>query len=227
MNAHVGNASRPIRVVIADDQKAVRDGLAMLLSVEEDIEIVGLAQDGAQAVALAARDTPDVMIMDIRMPGVDGIAATQRITADTDEADRVTAVLILTTFDHDDALYGALRAGASGYMLKHAAPERLAEAVRRVACGEPWIDPSVAGKVIDTLRETAPLDPHGRPSLEMLTKREVEVLRLLADAPSNTELATLLFVSEATVKTHISRMLMKTGSRDRAALVALVYRSGL
>ncbi|GAA5164048.1 response regulator transcription factor [Ornithinimicrobium tianjinense] len=216
-----------IRVVIADDQKEIREGLAMLLSAEPDLEIVGLAEDGVQAIAMTAREQPDVVVMDYRMPGADGAEATRRITADRDDADAMTAVLVLTTFDHDAALYGALRAGASGFMLKQSAPAHLAEVVRLVAGGGSWIDPSVAGKVITTLRETAPLDPTGRPSLEMLSRREIEVLRLLADAPSNAELAARLFVSESTVKTHISRMLMKTGSRERAQLVALAYRSGL
>ena len=136
-------------------------------------------------------------------------------------------MLVLTTVDHDDALYGALRAGASGYMLKQAAPTSLAEAVRTVADGGSWIDPGVAGKVIATLRETAPVDASGRPSLEMLSKRELEVLTLLADGPTNTQLAEQLFLSESTVKTHISRLLMKTGSHDRAQLVSLAFRSGL
>lgn len=216
-----------LRVVIADDQREVRQGMAMLLGAEPDIEVIGQAEDGAQACAMVARDHPDVVVMDIRMPGVDGIEATRRITADRADPDVVTAVLVLTTFDHDDALYGALRAGASGYMLKHAAPTSLADAVRRVADGEAWIDPSVAGKVIATLRQTVPVDASGRPTLEMLSKREVEVLRLMGDGPTNAELASALFVSEATVKTHISRLLMKTGSHDRAQLVALAYKSGL
>lgn len=216
-----------LRVVIADDQREVRQGMAMLLGAEPDIEVIGQAEDGAQACAMVARDHPDVVVMDIRMPGVDGIEATRRISADRADPDVVTAVLVLTTFDHDDALYGALRAGASGYMLKHAAPTSLADAVRRVADGEAWIDPSVAGKVIATLRQTVPVDASGRPTLEMLSKREVEVLRLMGDGPTNAELASALFVSEATVKTHISRLLMKTGSHDRAQLVALAYKSGL
>lgn len=216
-----------ITVVIADDQREVRDGLSMLLGSEPDIEVVGVAEDGVQAVALTAREQPHVVVMDVRMPGVDGVEATRRITADRDDADDLTAVLILTTFDHDAALYGALRAGASGFMLKQSAPTHLPEVVRHIATGDSWIDPSVAGKVISTLRETALVDRSGRPSLDMLSPREVEVLRLLADAPSNSELAGALFVSESTVKTHISRMLMKTGSHERAQLVALAYRSGL
>jgi DNA-binding NarL/FixJ family response regulator len=216
-----------ISVIIADDQKAVRDGISMLLSAEPDIEVVGLAEDGAQAVAMAHARHPDVVVMDIRMPGVDGIEATRRITADREDPDTVTTVLVLTTFDQDELLHGALRAGASGYMLKHAAPSGLADAVRTVADGGSWIDPSVAGQVIDTLRRTTPSDSAGRPNLDMLSRRELEVLSLMKDAPTNQQLAELLFVSESTVKTHISRLLMKTGSHDRAQLVALAYRSGL
>ena len=219
-------AEVPVRVVIADDQRDVSEGLAMMLGAEPDMDVVAVVENGVQAVAVTERDRPDVVLMDVRMPGMDGIEATRRITQ-RDDADHLTTVLVLTTFDHDDALYGALRAGASGYMLKQAAPTDLVRAVRRIARGGSWIDPSVAGKVIDTLRSTLPVDRQGRPSLDSLSPREVEVLRLMGDGPSNTELAARLFVSEATVKTHISRLLMKTGSRDRAQLVAVAYRSGL
>lgn len=217
-----------IRVLVADDQREVRDGIAMLLGAEDDIECVATVEDGARAVEVSALERPDVVVMDIRMPGMDGIEATRRITQDREDApDAVTAVLVVTTFDHDDLLHGALRAGASGYMLKHEVPASLAAAVRRVAAGESWIDPGVAGTVIRTLRETWPTDAAGQPSLEMLSPREVEVLRLMGDAPTNSELSATLFVSESTVKTHISRLLMKTGSHDRAQLVALAYKSGL
>lgn len=216
-----------ITVVVADDQSEVRDGLVMMLGSEPGIEVVGVAVDGEQAVAMAQQHRPAVVVMDVRMPGTDGVEATRRITADRDDPDVLTAVLVLTTYDSDEALYGALRAGASGYMLKHAAPAGLADAVRVVADGGSWIDPSVAGKVIATLRDTAPVDASGRPTLVNLSPREVEVLRLMATAPSNSDLARMLFVAEATVKTHISRLLMKTGCHDRAQLVALAYRSGL
>lgn len=220
--------SAPIRVVVADDQREVREGLAMMLSSQRDMELVAEAADGTEAVALAREHRPDVVVMDIRMPGLDGIEATRRITEEHHEdPDALTAVLVITTFDQDEHLYGALQAGASGYMLKHAAPAGLADAVRVVGDGGAWIDPSVAGKVIDRLRTWAPVDASGRPTLANLSRREIEVLRLMGDAPTNTELAEQLFVSEATVKTHISRLLMKTGSHDRAQLVALAYRSGL
>ena len=189
--------------------------------------MVGEASDGREAIAKVHQLDPDVVCMDVQMPGMDGIEATRRITADREDPDAITTVLVLTTFDQDELLHGALRAGASGYMLKHAAPGGLAEAVRTVADGGSWIDPSVAGKVIDTLRQTTPVDATGRPSLDMLSKRELEVLRLMRDAPTNPQLAAMLFVSESTVKTHISRLLMKTGSHDRAQLVALAFRSGL
>lgn len=226
-----------IRVVIADDQPEVREGMSMMLAAEADIEVVATARDGAEAVMLARREHPDVVLMDIRMPRTDGVEATRQITGhqvpaphgDTEGrgGQETVAVLVLTTFDHDDVLYGALRAGASGYLLKHSAPSDLVHAVHTVADGGSWIDPSVAGKVIATLRAMSPTDDRGRPTLEYLSPREVEVLRLMADAPTNAELAEMLFVSEATVKTHISRLLMKTGSHDRAQLVALAYRSGL
>ncbi|MGD8199138.1 response regulator [Ornithinimicrobium sp. W1679] len=225
-----------IRVVVADDQAAVRGGLSMMLTAEPDVQVVGTAEDGVQAVAMAEREHPDVVVMDIRMPGIDGVEATRRITEGHaahepgrrgGRCSETVAVLVLTTFDHDDVLYGALKAGASGYLLKQSAPSTLVDAVRVVADGGSWIDPSVAGKVIATLRASTPVDGRGRPTLENLSPREVEVLRLMADAPTNAELAEMLFVSEATVKTHISRLLMKTGSHDRAQLVALAYRSGL
>lgn len=217
-----------IRVVLADDQPMVRQGIAMLLGAEPDIEIVGEAQDGAEAIAMVEKHRPDLVVMDVRMPGMDGIEATQKLVRESpDDPDQTAKVLVLTTFDEDAALYGTLRAGASGYMLKHAAPSELANAVRRVAGGDAWIDPAVAPKVLDTLREMATDNPEGRPSLEMLTPRELDVLRELADGATNADLSRRMVLSEATVKTHISRMLMKTGCHDRAQLVALAYRSGL
>lgn len=217
-----------IRVVLADDQPMVRQGIAMLLGAESDIEVVGEAGDGAEAIAVVERLRPDIVIMDVRMPGMDGIEATRQLIQERpDDPDQITRVLVLTTFDEDAALYGTLRAGASGYMLKHAAPGELANAIRRVADGDAWIDPGVAPKVLGTLREMALNTPEGRPSLDMLTPREIDVLRELADGATNSDLSRRMVLSEATVKTHISRMLMKTGCHDRAQLVALAYRSGL
>ncbi|HLS44424.1 MAG TPA: response regulator transcription factor [Ornithinicoccus sp.] len=217
-----------IRVVLADDQPMVRQGIAMLLGAESDIEVVGEAGDGAEAIAVVERLRPDLVIMDVRMPGMDGIEATRQLIQErSDDPDQITKVLVLTTFDEDAALYGTLRAGASGYMLKHAAPGELANAIRRVADGDAWIDPGVAPKVLGTLREMALNTPEGRPGLDMLTPREIDVLRELADGATNSDLSRRMVLSEATVKTHISRMLMKTGCHDRAQLVALAYRSGL
>ncbi len=217
-----------IRVVLADDQPMVRQGIAMLLAGEPDIEVVGEAEDGEQAVALVEQLRPDLVVMDVRMPGTDGIEATRRLVRERPEQpDQLAKVLVLTTFDEDAALYGTLRAGASGYMLKHAAPSELANAIRRVAGGDAWIDPGVAPKVLDTLREMASDSATGRPSLDMLTRRELDVLRELADGATNADLSQRMFLSEATIKTHISRMLMKTGCHDRAQLVALSYKSGL
>lgn len=218
----------PIRVLLADDQPMVRQGIMMLLSAEPDIEVVGQAEDGAEAVRLVTELRPDLVLMDVRMPGMDGIEATRQLIAERpDDPDQLAKVLVLTTFDEDAALYGTLRAGASGYMLKHAAPSELVSAVRRVAGGDAWIDPGVAPKVLGTLREMASDNPEGRPSLEMLTPRELDVLRELADGATNADLSRRMVLSEATIKTHISRMLMKTGCHDRAQLVALAYRSGL
>ncbi|WP_256842672.1 response regulator transcription factor [Ornithinimicrobium cryptoxanthini] len=221
------NPSTVIRVVIADDQPMVRQGIAMLLGAEADMEVVGEAGDGAEAIRMVDRHRPDLVLMDVRMPGMDGIEATRRLIQErTDDPDQITKVLVLTTFDEDAALYGTLRAGASGYMLKHAAPTELIDAIRRVAGGDAWIDPVVAPKVLDTLREMASANPEGRPSLDMLTPRELDVLSELSDGATNSQLSKRMVLSEATVKTHISRMLMKTGCHDRAQLVALAYRSG-
>lgn len=214
-------------VVVADDQPVVRAGIAMILRAEPDLDVVGEADDGHQAVELARSQQADVVVMDIRMPGMDGVAATRLLTTEGGSPDRLTKVLILTTFDDDDALYGALRAGASGYLLKHAAPRDLVAAVRKVAVGESWLDPAVAGRVIAAV---AVLPARGEPApaaLGRLTAREREVLVLVAHGLSNAEIKERLFLSEATVRTHVCRILIKTGSRDRAQAVALAYQSGL
>ncbi len=217
----------PIRVVLADDQPMVRAGIAMLLSAQPDIEVSAEVSDGAEAVAAAETLHPDIVVMDLRMPGLDGIEATRAITADNAERpDHLVKVLALTTFDDDDMVYGALRAGAQGFLLKHAAPSDLVSAIRRVAAGDAWIDPMVAGKVISALSHY-PQAGTSNATIEQLTPREREVLTLIADGLSNTEISQRLVLSEATVKTHVSRILMRTGCRDRAQAVVLAFRSGL
>lgn len=217
-----------MRVVLADDQEMIRAGIAMLLSAEPDIEVVGEVADGAAAVQAAHTLHPDIVVMDIRMPHLDGIEATRQITADNAERpDHLVKVLALTTFDDDELVYGVLRAGASGFLLKHAAPTELAIALRRVAAGDSWLDPAVAGTVISALSQLSSARGGPRPRIDQLTPREREVLSLVAEGLSNSEIAATLVVSEATVKTHVSRILMRTGCRDRAQAVVLAYKSGL
>lgn len=214
-----------IRVAICDDQALVRDGLRVQLGLIPDIEIVGEASDGEQAVAVARRERPDVVLMDIRMPVVDGIEATRRIVADPASAG--VRVLILTTFDLDENVYAALSAGASGFLLKDATPDEIVQAVRVIASGESLLAPSVTSRLI---REFARRPTAGRPRddvLKSLTEREIEVLALVAQGLSNAELADRLVVSHATAKTHVSRILTKLGLRDRAQLVVAAYEAGL
>jgi DNA-binding NarL/FixJ family response regulator len=218
-----------IRVLLADDQPLVRSGIAMLLSAEPDIEVVGEAHDGAQAIDLAARLQPAVVLMDIRMPGVDGVEATRRITADRCSAERNTPVrvLALTTYNVHESVIQALRAGASGFLLKDAAPEELVRAVRAVADGDAWLDPSVTPEL---LREFAARPDRLVPTpaeLANLTAREREVLVMVAHGMSNAEIARHLVIGETTVKTHYSRIVMNLGVRDRAQAVAAAYQCGL
>ena len=214
-----------IRVAICDDQALVRDGLRVQLGMSGDIDIVGEASDGEQAIAVARREHPDVMVMDVRMPVLDGIEATRRIVADPSIAG--VRVLILTTFDLDENVYAALSAGASGFLLKDATPEEIVHAVRVIAGGESLLAPSVTTRLI---REFARRPTAGRPRgdlLASLTEREVEVLVLIAQGLSNAELADRLVVSHATAKTHVSRILAKLALRDRAQLVVAAYEAGL
>jgi DNA-binding NarL/FixJ family response regulator len=212
-----------IRVLIADDQALVRGGFRSILDGQDDIEIVGEAEDGAEAVEAAARLRPDVVLMDVRMPGVDGIEATRRIVALGLDA----RVLVLTTFDVDDYVYEAMKAGASGFLLKTAPPRQLAEAVRTIAAGDALLAPSVTRRLVEQFVKRPPPGAEVPSGLETLTERELDVLRVLARARSNAEIAAELFVSEATVKSHVNRLLGKLGLRDRAQAIVLAYESGL
>jgi len=209
-----------IRVVLADDQALVRGGFRMILEAEADIEVVGEAGDGGEAAALVARLRPDIVLMDVRMPGVDGLEATRRIVASGSAA----RVIVLTTYDVDDSVYSALRAGASGFMLKDVRPAGLIEAVRVVARGDALLAPSVTRRLLDRFAGALPASgAQAPPGLDRLSDREVEVLRLVASALSNAEIAQRLVVTEATVKTHVSSVLRKLGLRDRVQAVVLAY----
>ena len=213
-----------IRVLIADDHELLRDGLRGMLDAQEDMEVVGEAEDGVQAVDEAIKLHPDVVIMDIRMPRLDGIEATKRLTARGENAPRV---LVLTTFDLDEYVYEALRAGAGGFMLKDAPPRQLAEAVRTVAVGDSLLAPAVTKRLIERYVSRPPADTVRRERFAELTDREQEVLKLLTRGLSNVEIGDQLFLSEATVKTHVTRLLNKLGVRDRVQAVVLAYESGL
>jgi DNA-binding NarL/FixJ family response regulator len=212
-----------IRVVIADDQQLVRSGFRMILESEEDLEVVAEAADGREAVAAARRLRPDVALVDLRMPVMDGIAATAEIVGD---AELSTRVLVVTTFDTDDHVYAALRAGASGFLLKDAPPEELASGVRLIAAGEALLAPSVTRRVIEEFARVG-RDPGVRAALGDLTERELDVLRLLARGLANAEIAQGLTIGETTVKTHVGNILMKLDVRDRAQAVVAAYESGL
>lgn len=219
-----------IDILIADDDVLVRGGIAMLLAGESDVRLVGQAGSGEEAVRLAYELRPTLVLMDLRMPGLDGVEATRRIVDEpTLTGDEVVRVLVLTTFSDDESLHSALRAGASGFLIKDAAPRFLVEAIRSVAAGASWLDAAVAGQVIRALAAAPhPSSPNvDEGAVGRLTAREREVLQLMAAGRSNAEIRDLLVLSEATVRTHVSRILMKTGSRDRTQAVVLAYRSGL
>jgi DNA-binding NarL/FixJ family response regulator len=214
-----------VRVAIADDQWLVRDGFRVQLGLAGDMEFAGEASTGEQAVALAAREHPDVMLMDVRMPVLDGIEATRRIT--TDPQTSGVKVLVLTTFDVDEYVFAALRAGASGFLLKDVTPEELLTAIRVVAAGEALLAPAATRHLVDAfVSRPSPGRPDAR-LVDALTDREREVLLLVAQGLSNAEIADRLVVSPATAKTHVSRILAKLGLRDRAQLVIAAYESGL
>jgi DNA-binding NarL/FixJ family response regulator len=213
-----------IRVLLADDQALVRAGFRALLDAQDDIEVIAEAGDGEQAVRLARELAPDVVLMDIRMPGTDGLAATRQIAADEQLAN--VRVVILTTFELDEYVFEAIRSGASGFLVKDTEPDELVQAVRVVAAGDALLSPSVTRRLIGEFAARAK-EPRGRAGLEELTDREQEVLALVGDGLSNSEIAKRLYVSPATAKTHVSRAMVKLRARDRAQLVVIAYESGL
>jgi DNA-binding NarL/FixJ family response regulator len=212
-----------IKLIVADDHALARGGLRAMLGAEDDLEVVGEAADGAEAIDLALKLRPDVVVMDIRMPRLDGIEATRRLRAHAGAPN----VLVLTTFDLDEYVYEALRAGAGGFMLKDAAPSQLAEAVRTVAAGESLLAPAVTRRLVERYVRRPPADKVREQEFADLTERELEVLTLIARGLSNAEIGTELFLSEATVKTHVTRILSKLGLRDRVQAVVRAYESGL
>jgi DNA-binding NarL/FixJ family response regulator len=212
-----------IRVVVADDQALVRGGFRMILDAQPDIEVVGEAADGEEALERAHTLRPDVILMDVRMPGLDGLEATRRLLSRADPP----RVLMLTTFDLDEYIYDALRAGASGFLLKDVRPEQLADAVRTVATGDTLLAPAITRRLVEQYVRRPPpgaRTPHG---LGALTDRELDVLRLVARGRSNQQIAHALFLGESTVKTHLTHLFAKLGLRDRAQAVVLAYESGL
>ena len=215
-----------IRVLIVDDQAMIRAGFRMIVEAEADITVVGEAGDGVDAIEIASRCSPDVVLMDVRMPRMDGIEAAARLLSQ--RGDTAPRVLMLTTFDLDDYVYAALRAGVSGFMLKDAPAEQLVEAIRVVAAGEALLAPSVTRRLILEISSRPTREPTtAAPGLDQLTERELEVLKLVARGMSNAEIAESLYLGEATIKTHVGRMLMKLSLRDRVQAVVLAYESGL
>jgi DNA-binding NarL/FixJ family response regulator len=210
-----------LRIVLADDQQLVRRGFRLILESEPGVAVVAEAADGAGAVDAAARHRPDVVLMDIQMPGMDGLEATRRIT------EAGTRVVVLTTFERDDYILDAVRAGASGYLLKSAPPEDLLDALRAAVDGAARLSPSVTRRVLDRLAAEAPVSASARQRLDELTEREIEVLGLLATGRSNAEIAERLVLGEATVKSHVSRVLSKLHLRDRVQAVVFAYESGV
>lgn len=216
-----------ITVLIADDQAMVRAGFAAVLAAQPGIEVVGQAPDGAEAVRLAHELRPDVVVMDVRMPGMNGIEATRALQTPPRSSDYVPRVLMLTTFDIDDYVYEALRAGASGFLLKDALPDEVARAVRVIAAGEALLAPSVTRRLIEDVARQAPAPVVDEHLLASLTAREREVLELIARGRSNQEIAAALFIAEQTVKTHVSKILAKLALRDRVHAVVFAYDTGL
>jgi DNA-binding NarL/FixJ family response regulator len=214
-----------IRVLVVDDQALIRGGLAALIGSADDLEVVGEAENGAEALRMISELDPDVVLMDIRMPTMDGIAATEALTLDGSSTR--PKVIMLTTFDLDEYVYAALRAGASGFLLKDTPPADLLHGIRIVAAGDSLLAPSVTRHLIEQYVHRPTTERPPRKELERLTDREVEVLRLVARGLSNQEIGDELFVSPATAKTHVSRLLMKLAARDRAQLIVIAYETGL
>jgi DNA-binding NarL/FixJ family response regulator len=227
----MSEAAAPIRVLLVDDQQLIRAGFRMILADEPGIEVVGEAPDGRAALDAAARLRPDVVVMDIRMPNMDGVEATRRLTTSTASPDRERRprVLVLTTFDADEYVIEALRAGASGFLLKDVPPDDFVAAIRLIAAGDALLAPSVTRRLLDRFRTRlpAPTDAERHDRLRELTDRELEVLGLIARGLSNREIADTLVLSEPTVKTHVSHVLDKLGLRDRAQAVVMAYEVGL
>ncbi len=213
-----------ISVAVVDDQALMRTGFKMILESDPGIEVVAEAENGREALDIIRQARPDVVLMDIRMPELDGVEATRQLMADPHVTSRV---LILTTFDLDEYVYSALRAGAAGFLLKDTPPESLIEAVRIVAAGDALLAPSITRRLVEEFARNAPADTVDRPGIEELTERETEVLIAMARGLSNAEIAASLFVGETTVKTHVGRVLMKLGVRDRVQAVVVAYESGL
>jgi DNA-binding NarL/FixJ family response regulator len=214
-----------ITVLIADDQALVRGGLRLIVNTQDDMQVVGEASDGGEAIELARRLRPDVVLMDIRMPHLDGLEATRQLSSD--QALAATRLLILTTFDLDAYVYEALRAGASGFLLKDAPPEQLVDAIRTVARGDALLAPSITRRLIERFLRQPVLATPGSKPLHQLTAREREVLELLAHGLSNSEIAARLYLTEATVKTHVAHIYRKLGLRDRAQAVVYAHEAGL
>jgi DNA-binding NarL/FixJ family response regulator len=213
-----------LRVVIVDDQELMRAGFTMILNAQPDFEVVGEAEDGRAGVEVCRQVRPDIVMMDIRMPEMDGIEATRLIT---DDPSLDTKVLVLTTFDLDEYVYAAVRAGASGYLLKDTPPQELLAALRVIADGNALLSPSVTKRLIEEFARQPEVESVDSPQLGELTERELEVLRLLATGLSNREIAAKLYIGEATAKTHVSRVLTKLGVRDRVQAVVLAYEAGV
>jgi DNA-binding NarL/FixJ family response regulator len=212
-----------IRVLLADDQALVRGGLQMILAAQPDIEVVGEAENGREAIDLTNRLLPDVILMDVRMPVLDGLEATRRLV----ELGTTARILVLTTFDLDEYVYAAIRAGASGFLLKDVRPSQLVDAIRVVADGEALLAPAVTKRLLERFAATLPTPEERAPALATLTDRERDVLGLIASGLSNSEIAERLFLGETTVKTHVSSLLKKLGLRDRVQAVVLAYEAGL